>query len=522
MLAPDDRHKQAFCIEYIDGAFRSECSPNAKAETILLMGDLMKVVMMQVVGRGRRAANDAVAPAAPHAAREDVFIPPPPSPSSVTSSIDADVPDNAQNEVKWLSDAIEEWALSDAVSFSAESWTYSYKPTFRVFRELVGDQRRDRTTANGTFMPATLDIPLQHLTREHIVAFHQGLKELPARQGQRDDGVEAPERIRKGKLVKLPPPSLESVCKKLLHIKPFLKHAHRKGWVQAEVLAEFDLAMEAADARLAKARKKQNKKPGAVALTADELKRMFEQQAFLAGALDTPWKFWIPLLCMYHGFRVSEASQIYTDDVILVDGVPCISLVNDEDDEDTEDDDEGNNPKSLLQKAKTLDEFRRLKNAASRRVIPIHPRLIERGFLDHVESMRQLSPRPVHLFQGLRWEAKSMFGRKPSEYMGQLLRIAGVWKFRQKVPHSLRSNYKQALDATGMEADLVKRMLGHSTGAVKDSNYNETDVGPALPMTVVVPHLARVSFPIQLPSHEDLQQMLLERAQARDARRHKS
>jgi len=141
-----------------------------------------------------------------------------------------------------------------------------------------------------------------------------------------------------------------------------------------------------------------------------------------------------------------------------------------------------------------------LKNAASRRVVPIHPELIRLGFLNFVSDMRASSPEPQHLFPQLPWEEKSMFGRKPSEHMRKLLKVAGTHQKRRKVPHSLRSSFHQPLDKTLLTEDLQKRLLGHSTGAIKIANYNETDQGPTFPAVEVLPFLARVRFAITVPS----------------------
>ena len=141
------------------------------------------------------------------------------------------------------------------------------------------------------------------------------------------------------------------------------------------------------------------------------LKTLFEQHAFLTGAIRADWSYWIPLLCLYEGLRVSEASQLYTNDVVAVDGVWCLSVISDASD----DDEDGPPTRSSLNVARSADEFRRLKNPSSRRIVPIHPKLIELGFLEFVRRVTDSSPRAWHLFYGLKWEPKSMFGRKPSE-----------------------------------------------------------------------------------------------------------
>ena len=93
-----------------------------------------------------------------------------------------------------------------------------------------------------------------------------------------------------------------------------------------------------------------------------------------------------------------------------------------------------------------------------------------------------------------------MFGRKPSRYMRGLLSFAKIAVPRKKVPHSLRSNFNQALNDVGLAPDLLSRMLGHATGAMKDKRYNETDEGPALPFQQVLSFLSKVDFGFKMPT----------------------
>jgi hypothetical protein len=294
------------------------------------------------------------------------------------------------------------------------------------------------------------------------------------------------------------------VDSKLGHVAPFITYAHRKEWINAEVRSQMELATTSAKANLIKASKNTTIKKGAVALSDLELKRMFEQPAFLDGAMHASWRYWIPQICLYQGTRVSESSGLYTDDISIINGIPCLSIIPDESadgsvDEDIEDPDRI--PKVI---AKTSAEYRRIKNRASRRVMPIHPKLIEQGFLEYVETIRDYSPHPAHLFYGLAWEEKSMFGRKPSRYMRGLIKTAGFYVARKKVPHSLRSNFNQRLNDTMLDASLQSRLLGHSTGAMKDEKYNETDLGPALPFAKILPFLASVDFGLKVPTWSEV------------------
>jgi len=518
MLAPDEKLKQSFSLLYVDGSIRAETSPAASPDTVLFMSRCLQLMTLQMIGRVHRAGND---PSRPDQAEpthvppaQPTIVAPGATPGHTPATPAAAIEQGAVAPVQWLSDAIDTWR-ADGRTFSEESWTFSYKPSFRVFRELIGEVRRDRTLDDGSLEEDILDMHVNHIARAHILAFAEGLKVLPQRQGRRTDGVEALARIDEGRSKRLPSPSKGSVAKKLLHIRPFLVWAKRKGWVGQDVVDEFALALENADSAVMKARSAKKIQPGYVALSAEELKTLFEQHAFLAGAISADWSYWVPLLCLYQGLRVSEGSQLYTNDVIEVDGVPCLSVIRDASD----DDDDLPPTRPSAKPARSADEYRRLKNPSSRRIVPIHPKLIELGFQDFVRRVTDISPRAWHLFYGLKWEPKSMFGRKPSEYMRGLLKEAGIAERRRKVPHSLRSNFKQAVEKTLLDDNLQKRLLGHSTGDVKDEHYNETDLGPAFPSAQVLPFLEKVDFGLTLPKWAEVCELRVQAARAKRTRR---
>jgi len=86
-----------------------------------------------------------------------------------------------------------------------------------------------------------------------------------------------------------------------------------------------------------------------------------------------PQRFWIPLLGLYQGMRLNEICQLYCDDIVDVAGIPCIRITANPD-----------------RKQKTEEpDNKSIKNESSRRTIPLHPTLIELGFLDFVQDRRK-------------------------------------------------------------------------------------------------------------------------------------
>lgn len=508
MHALDETPHQSFALFYEDGKVRIDHSRSASPETLMLMTRCFERMMVQVMARGQRALGEAPTPNVPSAVMACM---PPIVPAQAHAPVLDQKVSNRSGGL-WLSNAIEEWLENGGTKFSELSWKNSYEPTFRVFRELIGEVRRDHTANDGTTAFGLLDIEMHRLTRSHIEAFHDGLKRLPANQGRSTKESEALARIRQGVQDKAKWPSLSSVDKKLGHVAQFISYAGRKDWVATEVVSQMSLATQSAKANLVKASKNTIRKKGAIALTDFELKKMFHQPAFLDGALHAEWRYWIPQICLYQGVRVSEASGLYTDDVVLISGVHCISVIPDDPENvnETEDDDVESPERIRKVAAKTGEEYRRVKNRASRRVIPLHPKLIEQGFLDFVNEIRDYSPRSTHLFHGLKWDQKTMYGRKPSRYMRGLIEEAGFYIPRTKVPHSLRSNFHQALDSTMLDGALQKRLLGHSTGAMKDEKYNETDHGPAFPFAEVLPYLSKVNFGLSVPDWYEVNRLKVE------------
>jgi len=78
----------------------------------------------------------------------------------------------------------------------------------------------------------------------------------------------------------------------------------------------------------------------------------------------------MPLLALYHGFRLNEVAQLHTEDVKHEEGIWYIFVRP-----ETED--------------KTLPAMKQLKTEQSRRRVPIHPELQKMGFMEYVKERRK-------------------------------------------------------------------------------------------------------------------------------------
>lgn len=513
--------RQGFLIEYVDGRLRTDLYQGASAEVVRLYMHLVQAA----TGFNADAPANASPLAAPPATPTPAAAPPTSMAAAAAPLHAAPIPPNCAvaGGMVWLSDAIRDWRIAGPHTFQDHTWVHAYRPSFRVFRELVGNVRRDIVNDDGDIEHAKLDIRLSELTPEHMRQLHDLLKRLPQRQGQRDDGVEALDLIlaadAQEKAVKKlgetgrPRQSYSNIVKKLEHVKPALQYMFKNGWISAATHVKFGLEWEKASADQSVARSLSNDpKPGAVRLLDEELRRTFESPAYLEGAAKCDWMYWIPPMLLTSGARVAEVSQLYTNDIVEVLGIPCFSFVWDC---PGGDDDEDGQLGKVLRKAKTEEEFRRLKNKASRRIIPIHPELLRLGFMEWIERRRsEVGSRPTLLFKELTWEQKSGYGRKPSEYVLELLKTAGVWRKRKKVCHSLRATCIQELRRVAMPKDERQRYIGHSTISQEQAAYSETDQGPSCPAKEVLKYLKKTKFGVTFPTYAEVRALQIQRATA--------
>ena len=112
-----------------------------------------------------------------------------------------------------------------------------------------------------------------------------------------------------------------------------------------------------------------------------DLEQIFSSQLYKTRTM--PHTFWPPLIALMTGARVNEISQLYLDDIVNdIPGKP--------------------DAWRFMILAKRTDQ--RVKNESALRSIPMHPRLIEMGFLCYLEDLRRLGHQRVFpSLGGSRW-----------------------------------------------------------------------------------------------------------------------
>jgi integrase len=174
--------------------------------------------------------------------------------------------------------------------------------------------------------------------------------------------------------------------------------------------------------------------------TADNLTKIFGGALFTAYELPTVVKagrdaaYWVPLLALYMGARVSELAQLRTQDIRVANcattkaPVHIIDITSEDEDEETG--------------AKAT----RTKTAGSVRQVPIHAELIRLGFLDYAEDMRKAGH--AQLFPHIRRREGKGAGDDLSTWFGKYRRTVGVEGPRRSL-HQARHTLRTALGDAG-------------------------------------------------------------------------
>lgn len=179
-----------------------------------------------------------------------------------------------------------------------------------------------------------------------------------------------------------------------------------------------------------------------------------------------PERYWIPLIGMYSGLRLNEICQLYVSDIICFDGLWSFSI--------------------------NAEKDKRLKNVASERVIPVHPVLIELGFLKYVECLKAADvPR---LWMNLMWTSVNGHGNSFSNWYQRFNRI-NITDDPKKVFHSFRHTVTDTLKQAGVSETVIAELVGHSnSGSMTMGRY-----GKRYQPKVLLDALVQLNYGVTVP-----------------------
>jgi integrase len=348
-------------------------------------------------------------------------------------------------------------AQSDAKRSAGTQMTY--KIPARIVREVLGEQT-----------------PVVEITPEDIERLGDLLRQFPKNAAQRYRGLTLQQAIaeakKRGDVERLGPKTLANYFNNIVAVfnfaveKQLISHNPTKGRLLRESFNQ------------------QSGSPKAQ-FTMDELNRLFRAPLYTGCKNDEGGysiagpnkprrgRFWVPLLSLFHGLRLNEAAQLYTEDVKEVKGIHYLAIREEREDGSKCD--------------------KRLKTKQSKRDVPIHPELIRIGFLDFVAARRKDSSSP-RLFPELPAGSTGYFSNPFSKWFARFVEIT-LGASTKATFHSFRHQFRDATRAARLSVESVARLAGWERG---DPNQNRQvfDYGRGVELLrMLAQDIAKVNYP---------------------------
>ncbi len=156
---------------------------------------------------------------------------------------------------------------------------------------------------------------------------------------------------------------------------------------------------------------------------------------------------------LYQGCRPSEACQLQVRDIELGE-LPCIHFTDEAD-------------------------YQKLKNATSKREVPIHKRLIEMGFLEFVQQRQKV--RKKQLFDLTPRGDDNYWSKDFRDDFGDVLDAIGFQAGIRPTAYSLRHTFIDELKQAYVEEHIVAQIVGHKLEGMTFGRY-----GKMLPVELLV------------------------------------
>lgn len=182
------------------------------------------------------------------------------------------------------------------------------------------------------------------------------------------------------------------------------------------------------------------------AYTMEDLQKIFSTDQYREHRYLHPHYYWLPLLGLYSGARLNELCQLYCKNVRQVDGIWVLDINEAEPDQ-------------------------KIKTAAARRLVPIHPKLIDLGLLRFVEELRQEGE--TRLFPELK-PMRDGAGQAASKWFARYRKPLGLYNQKPKRDfHSFRTTLINSLKQKGHAEAQVAAIVGHATEGLTFGTYGK-------------------------------------------------
>jgi integrase len=322
---------------------------------------------------------------------------------------------------------------------SSRSIAIDYAFSLRIFRELVGD------------------LDLADVDQAHVDTFVAAMRVWPTHASKRQEfrHMAAPEVVQKARAMSAPSIDVITQDNHIARLRSFFRYLEQQFAIKPGLLRGIKLV----------SRERPYEAPR-VSFTTAQLTLIFTSAHVLKAKKPLHW--WLAMFGLLTGMRVSEVAQLHPDDIVLRNGIWCISVAG-------------------------YRDGQRLKNRQSERIIPIHSRLLGAGFLDYLADVRRWQS-PT-LFPGVKWGHNGP-GDAPSDWFTRLMRVQLKITQKGATFHAFRHTFSTLAQEALLSEWTIAHLLGHKTGGtVMREHYFDRPTVPKLAQVI-----ERIPFPdIPLP-----------------------
>jgi integrase len=172
---------------------------------------------------------------------------------------------------------------------------------------------------------------------------------------------------------------------------------------------------------------------------------------------------WGSLIAFYSGARLNEVAQLHLTDIREVDGIQCFDINAD-------------------------GPTKKLKNKHSKRMVPVHPQLIQYGIMNYIDSVRNAGD-GERLFPKLTYTKSDGYGRNLGRWFNETFLPNAGLKTKRHTFHSLRHSMVERLIEAEVQQAHIMAIVGHEQDTTTLNTYNRN----GFPMQQLLSALEKVS-----------------------------
>lgn len=176
--------------------------------------------------------------------------------------------------------------------------------------------------------------------------------------------------------------------------------------------------------------------------TDDELQKLFHALKYESEA---PSHYWVVMIALFNSLRAREVSQLHINDILDEAGILCFDI--------------NENDAAITKKS--------VKNHSSCRIVPVHPDLVDAGFMQFVDQRKsELENQNGLLFSDVVYSGRSGYAEAVGRWFNRTLKpkFMSSDNTTNNGLHSLRNTFgRYAKNRAKMDADARKVLMGHSS-----------------------------------------------------------